>query len=73
MSMRKLSDNSFEYSCDSCNRKPEIYFGDFHSAMKEAKADGWRAYKEGSTWCHRCPECTKERTVLGKSFTKIKG
>ncbi len=73
MSMTKLSDNSFEYECDTCGRKPEIYFGDFYRALSDAKADGWRVYKVNGAWCHRCPECTKEKTVFGKSFKKIKG
>lgn len=60
MSITKDGD-LFIYECDKCNRPPEDYMGDdFMAALAQAKADGWRAWKDRTgTWCHSCPECNR--------------
>lgn len=57
-----FGDNSHQLECDLCSRKPEYYFGDWQEAWKTAKADGWRAWKDGDDWCHACPDCVTHRT-----------
>ncbi len=64
----KHHDNTMHIECDTCSRKPEIYFGGWKEAWAEAKKDGWRAFKDRiGNWCHRCPGCSKIRT---KAFGK---
>lgn len=36
---------------------------DFRSFIDEAKADGWKVYKDGDNWAHKCPSCVL-RSVL---------
>ena len=57
-------DNTMRITCDSCARKPEIYFGDWKEAWTEAKKDGWTCFKDTTdAWCHKCPQCSgKEPT-----------
>lgn len=51
-------DNKMHVSCDECSRKEEIYFGEWQTAWAEARADGWRSWKDKTgAWCHRCPTC----------------
>jgi len=62
MSIATQKDNTIYFECDECNRRPEIYFGDFQEAWAAAKKDGWRCYKDDTgAWCHKCPHCTEEK------------
>lgn len=54
--------NHVGFSCDSC---PETFeddeAGEFGEAWAAAKAQGWRAAKEGGDWNHYCPDCNRRR------------
>jgi len=45
--------------CDKCSAAGEEYDGGtFQEAWADAKADGWRAWKDDADeWCHSCPNC----------------
>ena len=56
----EYADNTMRIDCDEGNCQTEIYFGDWHEAWAEAKADGWRAWKDKTDeWCHTCPSCVE--------------
>lgn len=42
----------------------------FIEAWGDAKAMGWRAYKEGESWRHKCPDCSKRKplSIGGRSI-----
>lgn len=58
----EYKNNTMHVQCDFCNRKPEIYFGEWGVAWDEAKKDGWRVKKDDPTasWVHACPDCEGE-------------
>lgn len=57
-------DNCMHLECDECDRKEEIYFGTWAEAWADAKADGWRAWRDKTnTWCHSCPECVRAKAT----------
>jgi len=43
--------------CDCCEASDEFEGDDFNEAFDEAKAEGWRAFKDGDDWMHKCPDC----------------
>ena len=50
--------NTHSFHCDNC---PEHYGGDpgedFRTTWELAREEGWRTYKVGQDWFHRCPVC----------------
>ena len=57
------SKHSVEVKCDSCGEfviEDGVYGpDDFHFMWDEKKVEGWRAWKDGDTWKHKCPACMK--------------
>ena len=52
------TDHSMTYECDNdgcC--ESSIFYGDFNECVREAKEEGWRAYKIEDEWFHECPWC----------------
>lgn len=52
----------FTIYCDErkCQESEEFDTdNDFRSFIDEAKAAGWRVYKDGSNWAHKCPSCQR--------------
>lgn len=50
----------FDITCDICGESEYLDFGwdNFQGAIAEAKARGWKAYKdEDDEWCHKCQTC----------------
>ena len=51
-------DHILRLECDKCGTEDEFDGDTFQEAWADAKADGWRAYKDDSDeWCHSCPNC----------------
>ncbi len=48
------------WCCDVCGQVEEAEPGhDFQSGWAILRRDGWRAFKQGEEWCHRCPKCAR--------------
>jgi hypothetical protein len=53
--------------CDDCGDTYSVEHADddFQAFIAGAKAEGWRIYKSGDEWLHRCPDCQHKRRSLG--------
>jgi len=54
----------FDIECDICEITQYLDFDweEFNAAIAEAKASGWRSYKdEDGEWRHECPECQRKK------------
>lgn len=53
---------SFDITCNEC-RKEENFDtdGDFGQAIHDAKDRGWKVFKVGTQWQHKCPDCASEQ------------
>ncbi len=51
-------DGEISFECDGCDEECHTDLDDFISALEYAKSEGWRAVKEGSSWCHYCDICS---------------
>lgn len=46
------------YICDECGEEFEATAGlELKAAWEEAKDVGWRCWKDGDEWKHKCEEC----------------
>jgi len=49
------------FHCDGC---PECYEGEpgeeFREVWALAREEGWRTFKVGQDWFHRCPACVED-------------
>lgn len=48
---------SMTLTCDDCDFEEVFDDNDWQGCFADAKSLGWRTYKEGEDWKHRCPEC----------------
>lgn len=48
----------FECDADGCSAEYSGT-GDFSEVWADAKDEGWRCFKAGDRWQHRCPEHTR--------------
>lgn len=47
-----------QFECDECGNTTKTHDKDDFDILKDnAKSDGWKTYKEGNEWKHRCPDC----------------
>ena len=54
---------TYEMSCDFCNEQMDTEEDDFRLALDNAKADGWKIFKEDGEWYHKCPDCVAPKEV----------
>lgn len=63
MTIEKTNQKYFyEIFCDKCENSQE-YESDtgFREVYDQAKADGWRAFRElDDSWAHSCPDCVQK-------------
>jgi hypothetical protein len=61
------------FTCDECGVFIEGK-GDFGAIWGPAKEAGWRAYREGDAWHHRCPDCSSaDRAVRAETKRAARG
>lgn len=49
------------FSCDSCPDAIETGTSNFEAARNVLYRQGWKAYKSGETWRHRCDTCLDKK------------
>jgi hypothetical protein len=54
-------DGKLVICCDFCSDEDASDTDDFTEAWGMWKDDGWRAFKEGGEWQHKCPNCIEDR------------
>ena len=47
----------FIAQCDFCPDTVETEEHDFQSAIDEIKRQGWKVFKRGGEWFHKCVDC----------------
>lgn len=52
---RQRGDVIFE--CDGCGEVLDSETGNFEAAVNLLRRSGWKFFKEGDVWIHRCPDC----------------
>jgi hypothetical protein len=55
--MKSIQD--FNIICDEPNCDSVLYINDrtWSQMVQLVKHEGWKLYKQGELWKHRCPEC----------------
>jgi hypothetical protein len=48
------------FECDNCGEEYAAA-GEWKDVWESAKEDGWRAFKDGDDWQHKCPGCLNRR------------
>lgn len=62
MTHHRTGHGTHEFSCDLCPQAAEGERGeDFGETWSALKEQGWRCFKVGGEWVHRCPECAERR------------
>jgi len=60
---RDYKTKQVEFTCDTCGLsilEEGVYSqADFTFTWEGLKRDGWRCYKDGDAWLHKCPKCMK--------------
>lgn len=49
--------HTFQATCDYCPEDLDTDEDEFMSAVASMKRQGWKVFKEGAEWCHKCPDC----------------
>lgn len=60
-----------EMTCDECG-DAETFYGEWKDCIAESKEYGWRTYKEGEEWMHKCPSCMHKRPGSEESFAGVR-
>jgi len=49
----------YDVYCDFCSFDQSYDYGrdEWSELMAEMKSDGWKTYKDGNVWKHKCPAC----------------
>lgn len=47
----------FVASCDFCSNHHDTEERDFYAAVEAVKRAGWRVFKQGQEWLHKCADC----------------
>lgn len=59
MSLEKDA-STFIAQCDFCPDTHDTEESDFYSAVEAIKRVGWRVFKKGAEWFHKCGCCQAE-------------
>lgn len=59
----------FHATCDFCGNYQETAEEDFVSAIEHIKMLGWRVFKKGQEWFHKCVACQDDRD--GEDFEDV--
>ena len=49
----------YHLACDICEQEARINFGEFDSAVRFKKDEGWKSQRRNGRWEDVCPECQK--------------
>ncbi len=50
--------------CDSCSNSEESCGRSFREMIAEIKTLGWKIFKIGEIWCHKCPVCIETEKAV---------
>ncbi len=62
MSLEK-SGNTFDAGCDFCHNDLQTDEDEFVAAVEAMKRAGWKVFKQGGEWFHKCDDCLGEDGV----------
>lgn len=51
----------FTASCDFCDETFDTEEDEFRSAIEAIKRAGWKVFKRGQEWFHKCTDCQSEQ------------
>lgn len=67
--MLERSATAFHAQCDFCSDSFDTDEGEFVDAVDTIKKQGWRVFKKGAEWFHKCGCCLAEEA--GKDFDVV--